>query len=78
MSLGTRAILPLVPMDGSFAAGIVMANSSFGTLNERGSCNNTTPMIRVHRLDVFGIPWSPRRCSLVDGMGLLKCGSKRK
>ena len=69
-------ILHAVQTDASFAVGIVMANFSFGTLNEQESCNSIMHMIRVQLLGVYGILLNHLRCLLVVGMELSRCGSK--
>ena len=75
---GMHVILPLVQMDDLSAVEIVMASSSFGTLNERGSCSSIVHMIVGRQLVVFGIQWNHQQCSHVVGMVSLRCGSKLK
>ena len=65
-------------MDDLSAVEIVMASSSFGTLNERGSCSSIVHMIVAHRLVVFGIQWNHQQCSHAGGMVSSRCGSKAK
>ena len=71
-----HVILPLVQMEDLFAVEIVMASSSFGTLNELESCSSIVHMIVARLLVVFGIQWSHQQCSHVVGMVSLRCGSK--
>ena len=75
---GMHVILPLVQMEDLFAVEIVMASSSFGTLNERGSCSSIVHMIVDRLLVVFGIQWNHQQCSHAGGMVSLRCGSKAK